>query len=293
MEDLISNLFVTKAINACKADKPFWYTSGKIGVYFINAEFLYGSEEESKKLLINIDEALSDHWTLPKKVFEQVLSQYNSNNIYKFVIDNLVETISKNIDINEIDYISGGERRDWVFSNIVAYLLKKPHITIFKDLSAILNNSDFSKTEEINTLEGKNVLHISDLITEAASYVNLWIPSIENLGGKIKWTATIVDRMQGGSNRLAKHDIVTYPLVKVDKSLFKTALEKERITKEQYLMIDSYMNNPDETMRDFLIKHPEFIKESLKATGKTLIRARKCVEEDIYGLGDLISGFAN
>ena len=32
MEDLITNLFSTKAVNACKENKPFWYTSGKIGV---------------------------------------------------------------------------------------------------------------------------------------------------------------------------------------------------------------------------------------------------------------------
>ena len=29
MGDLISNLFKTKAVNAGKADKPFWYTSRK------------------------------------------------------------------------------------------------------------------------------------------------------------------------------------------------------------------------------------------------------------------------
>lgn len=284
MEDLVSNLFKTKAVNACKADKPFWYTSGKIGVYFINAEFLYGSEEDSKALLSKIDEALSDHLSLPKKVFDEVLAQYNSNEIFKSVIDKLIKTISTNIDINEIDYISGGERRDWVFSNIVAYLLKKPHITIFKDLSALLSDSNFENVEEIKSLEGKKVLHISDLITEAASYVNLWIPSIENLGGKINWTATIVDRMQGGADNLANYGIVTYPLVKVDRELFKTALEKERITKEQYEMINKYMDNAYETMREFLINHPEFITESLKGTGKTLIRAKKCVEEDIYNL---------
>lgn len=288
MEDLILNLFETKAINACKADKPFWYTSGKIGVYFINAEFLYGSEEASKNLLAMIDEALSDHQTLPKKVFDEVLEQYNTNAIFKYTIDTLVQTITQNIDTNEIDYISGGERRDWVFSNMVAYILKKPHITIFKDLSALVSDYEFTTAEPIENLEGKNCLHISDLITEAASYINLWVPSIEGLNGKMKWTATIVDRMQGGADRLANSGVVTYPLVRVNKGLFKTALEKNAISEAQYEMIDKYMDNPDETMRAFLVEHPEFIQESLKGTGKTLTRAQKCVEQDIYGLGDLL-----
>ena len=284
MEDLILDLFNTKAIKACEANKPFWLTSGKIGAYFINAEYLYGSEQESKDLLTMVDQMLSEHKTLPKKVFEQVLKQYNSNSIYKNTIDMLMNTITQNIDINEIDYISGGERRDWVFSNIIAYLLHKPHITIFKDQTALLSNSDFTTTEQIQNLNSKKCLHIADLITEAVSYINLWIPSINNLGGQIKWTASIVDRMQGGTEKLKNNGIVTYSLIKVNKDLFKTALEKRTITEEQYKMINDYIDNPDETMRQFLKTHPEFIKESLKSTGKTLIRAQKCVNDNIYGL---------
>ena len=288
MEDLISNLFKTKAINACEANKPFWYTSGKIGVYFINAEFLYGSEEASKNLLANIDEELSDHQTLPKKVFDEVLAQYNSNEIYKFTIDTLINTIKTNINVDEIDYISGGERRDWVFSNIVAFLLKKPHLTVFKDLSILVSNYDFTITEEITDLQDKKCLHISDLINTAASYVRAWIPIIEKLGGKMEWTATIVDRMQGGADVLNGFGVTTYSLVKVDRDVFKTALEKGAISQEQYEMIDRYLDNPDKTMIEFLKAHPEFIKDSLNGTGKTLTRVKKFLDEDIYGIADLL-----
>lgn len=287
MEDLVSNLFKTKAINAGKEDKPFWYTSGKIGMYFINAEFLYGSEEESKALLANVDEALSDHFTLPKKVFDEVLSQYNSNEIYKETIDALVEAIKSNVNLDEIDYISGGERRDWVFSNMIAYILKKPHISVFKDMTALVSNCDFSTTKEVTTLEGKKCFHVSDLINTAASYVRAWVPIIENLGGKMEWTVTIVDRMQGGAEILAGFGVKTYSLVKVDKDLFRTALAKGAISEEQYDMIDKYIDNPYKTMRNFLLAHPEFIEDALKSTGKPLERAKKCLEEDIYGLGDV------
>lgn len=289
MENLVSDLFKTKAINAGKEDKPFWYTSGKIGMYFINAEFLYGSEEESKALLANVDEALGNHMTLPKKVFDEVLAQYNSNEIYKATIDALVETIKNNVNIDEVDYISGGERRDWVFSNMVAYILKKPHISVFKDMTALVSDFDFSNTDTITTLEEKKCLHVSDLINTAASYVRAWVPIVEKLGGKMEWTITIVDRMQGGAEILSGFGVKTFSLVKVDKDLFKTALEKGAISKEQYEMIDKYIDNPYETMRQFLISHPEFIEEALKSTGKPLERAKKCLEEDIYGLGDMFN----
>lgn len=288
MKDLVLDLFNTKAIKACEADKPFWLTSGKIGAYFINAEFLYGSGEESKELLEFIDNALENHNTLPEKVFEKVLNQYNSNSIYKNTIDELIEKVKENVNLEEVDYISGGERRDWFFSNIVAYILQKPHITIFKDETALVSNYNFTETNKINDLQGKKCLHLSDLITEAASYVNLWIPAINKLNGEIKWTGTIVDRMQGGEKRLAEFGVETYPLVKVNKELFKTALQKGIITENQFNMIDKYMDNPDDTMREFLKVHPEFLTESLKGTGKTLVRVTKCINEDIYGLGDLL-----
>ena len=135
MSNIISYLFQTNAIRFCEENKPFWYTSGKIGPYFINTHFIYGSEKEAVSLLKFIDESLSDKMTLPKKVFEKVLKQYNENKIYKDVINSMKAYIEENINISEVDYISGGERRDWFFSNIIAYLLKKPHITIYKDLN--------------------------------------------------------------------------------------------------------------------------------------------------------------
>lgn len=289
MEDLISCLFKTKSISACSADKPFWYTSGKIGVYFISVENLYGSEESAKELLSHIDEALSDHQSLPEKTFNEVLAQYNTNEIYKYTIDELVKSIKSNININEIDYISGGERRDWPFSILVAHFLKKPHLTTFKDLSVLESSYDFKETKNVSSLEGKKVLHVSDLINTAASYTRAWIPIIRNLGGNMAWTATVVDRMQGGAEILADQGVVTYSLGKVDRALFKSALEKGIITDAQYDIINKYLDNPDQTMRKFLIDHPEFIKDALEnGQGKTLTRAKKCIEDDVYGLGDLL-----
>ena len=47
MSNLVSYLFQTNAFKVCPDNKPFWYTSGKIGPYFINTHFLYGSEKEA------------------------------------------------------------------------------------------------------------------------------------------------------------------------------------------------------------------------------------------------------
>lgn len=284
MSNIISYLFETNAIRFCEENKPFWYTSGKIGPYFINTHFIYGSEKEAVSLLSFIDESLLDKMTLPKKVFEKVLKQYNENKIYKNVINSMKTYIEENIDISEVDFISGGERRDWFFSNILAYLFKKPHITIYKDLSSVISNYDFSQTKESYNISGKKVLHIADLITVASSYIRAWIPAIENLGGKIIWSCVVVDRMQGGKEKLSEKSVKSLSLVKVDKNLFKKALEMGIINENQLEMLNKFFDNPDNTMKEFLINHPEFIENSLNSDEKTRKRAKLLLDNNLYNI---------
>lgn len=284
MSDIISYLFKTNAIKFCEENKPFWYTSGKIGPYFINTHFIYGSEKEAKELLSYIDDQLSDKISLPKNVFEKVLQQYNSNEIYKNVIDEMILKIKENINIEDIDYISGGERRDWFFSNIIAYLLKKPHISIYKDLNAVVSDSNFKETNFLDKIEGKKILHVADLITIASSYLRAWIPAIENFGAKMCWSCVVVDRMQGGTKKIKEKGILPLSLVQVNKSLFEKAVELEVINSEQQKMLNNFFDNPDETMKLFLINHPEFIENSLNSDEKTAKRAKLLVDNDLYGI---------
>ncbi len=284
MSDLMSYLFETNAIRFCEENKPFWYTSGKIGPYFINTHFVYGNEKDAVELLSFIDDSLSDKLTLPKKVFEKVLEQYNTNEIYKNVIDTMKKYIEENIDITEVNYISGGERRDWFFSNIIAYLLNKPHITIYKDLSTVVSDSKFENTVPVTSLDNKKVLHVADLITVASSYIRAWIPAIKNLNANICWSCVVVDRMQGGKDKIEAEGIKSLSLVQVDSNLFQKAKELGIINEAQVEMLNGFFKNPDETMRNFLIAHPEFLENALKADEKTQKRAKLLVDGNLYNL---------
>ena len=284
MSNIVSYLFETNAIRFCEENKPFWYTSGKIGPYFINTHFVYGNEKDAVELLSFIDEALENHLTLPKKVFEKTLEQYNTNEIYKNVINTMKSYIEENIDVSKIDYISGGERRDWFFSNVLAYLLNKPHISIYKDLSTVVSDSKFENTEVATNIDGKKVLHIADLITVASSYIRAWIPAIENLGGKIEWSCVVVDRMQGGKEKLAEKNVKSLSLVNVDSNLFEQALNMGIINESQKEMLEGFFANPDETMKQFLINHPEFLENALKSDEKTAKRAKLLIDGNLYGL---------
>lgn len=295
MQNILNYLFETKAIKFCKENEPFWLTSGKISPYFFNSQFVYGSEEESNELLNYITDELqlikenkANRKDLPKKLLDKVLAQYNTNSIYQDTINQMKDYIEKNIGIENFQYISGGERRDWYFSIILSYLLNKPHLTIFKDMTAILSNPDFSSTTDISDLNQSKVLHISDLITTASSYIKRWVPIINNLNGKMENTLVIIDRNQGGKENLKEVGVKSHALATVNIDLFKHALNLGYITQEQLDFICKYFNNPDETMRKFLIAHPEFIENSLKSTNeRTLLRVHTLIDEDLYNLKDI------
>lgn len=285
MSDIMSYLFETKAVKFCEENKPFFLTSGTISPYFVNTHFLYGNEKEATEFLSYIDTLLEDRLNLPKKIFDKVIEQYEKNDVYKYTIDTMIEAIKNDVNIDEIDYISGGERRDWYFSNMIAYILKKPHLTIFKDLETFVSPYDFTSTEKVFDLEGKKVLNASDLVTAASNYVRSWIPAIRNLNGNLAWTCYVVDRRQGGTEVLEKENIKTIPLAVVDDLLFEKAFELNIINEAQLNMLKGFYRDPYTTMREFLINHPEFIEEALKSNNeRTQKRVKLLVDENLYNL---------
>lgn len=286
MKDITTYLFETNAVKICQDEKPFWYTSGKIGPYFINAQFLYGSEQDANSFLNFIDKELesSNKTEIPANLFNEVKKQYETNLIYQDVITQMKNLIEKNINIDEIDYISGGERRDWYFSNILAYLLQKPHITIFKDLTMVESNFDFTQNKTNINIEGKKVLHIADLLNQASSYIRAWIPAIEEKNAKILWSVVLVDRMQGGTEKLEDLGIKPFSMVKIDPSLFSKALELNIIGENQLEMLNKFYKDPDGTMREFLLNHPNFLNDALNSDAKTAKRAKLCIDGNLYNL---------
>ena len=287
MKDIMSLLFETNAFKIAEENNPFWYTSGKIGPYFINADYLYGSESDSKELLEYIDNQLENinKEDIPANIFKKVLEHYNNNEIYKSVIDYMKNYIEQKIDVSQIDYISGGERRDWYFSNIMAYLLNKPHVTIYKDLSTVLSNSTFTENNTISNIENKKFLHLADLLNQSASFTRAWIPAIKNLGSNIVWSVFAVDRMQGGTETLSNDGVKVYSLLQIDESLFQKAFSLGIINNEQLNVLKSFKEDPDGSMKNFLITHPEFLENSLNSDNeKTKKRAKLLVEQNIYGL---------
>lgn len=90
--------------------------------------------------------------------------------------------------------------------------------------------------------------------------------------------------MQGGEEKLSEKRIKSLSLVKVDKDLFKKAFDMDIINDKQLDMLNKFFDNPDKTMKEFLIEHPEFLETSLNADEKTKKRAQLLIDNDLYNL---------
>lgn len=266
MEKTTQYLFETQAIEVTK-DTPYWYTSGDFGPFYVNTHYLYGSKDKAIDLLTYIDQN-KDKETFEFDLNKKILDNYHIDLIFKTVIDEFVEKIKNTVDINSIDYISGGERRDWFFSIPAAYLLKKKHIFLYKN----------GRTSE-SDLENKNILHISDLINVASSYVESWKPMIENINGLLTETFTVVDRKQGGLAALNKINITMYSLVVFDTSLFKNALKYDKINQSQYIMVKSYIEDNKSFMHQYIKDNQNFLQDTILLGGKSKQRAEKFIEK--------------
>lgn len=278
---LVEGLFATKALRISPENQPFWYTSGKLGPFYINTHFLYGSEEKATRLLQRIDVLKTDIEQLHQELYACIMENYETDPIFHQLIEDMVTYVKEHISLEDIAYISGGERRDWFFSLPVAERLNKKHITIFKDLSMVVFEQ--GTVAPVTDIQGANVLHIADLITEASSYERAWIPAIASIHGTLTDSLVVVDRNQGGRALLETHNIRSHALCGINFELFVKAAELGCISPAQCVMVKEYLENPDLAMKNFVKAHPDFMDHALyHSDAKTAERAKLCIEKGFY-----------
>ena len=272
---IISWLFETDAVRVCPEGQPFWYTSGKLGPFYINTQFLYGSEAAANALLKTIEEACAgEKLAFYDKVWADISAQLESCPIFSQLIDLLTEEARK----MDVDFISGGERRDFFFSMPVAKKLGMGHLSIFKDLSCVYTDENGVSMDPAEAnLAGKKSVHIVDLITVASSYIRAWIPAVEALGAKIAYSLAVVDRDQGGTEILANAGCPLTTLITIKPELFEQAKALGRVTDAQIELINSFIADPDKFLHDFLVAHPDFLANEIAKGGKSAQRAELCI----------------
>ena len=277
-DKIIDALFETEAVRMAPADHPFWYTSGMLGPFYCNTHFLLKDEKSAGDMLKVIEAAIADNkLTAPAVIFAELKKYYDMGGTFKMTMDRLTEEASK----LDFDFISGGERRDYFFSMIPAYLLGKPHLTIYKDMSSAysekLDGEAIVPGEDL--LKGKKALHICDLINTASSYERAWVPAIRGLGADITDTLAVVDRCQGGAEVLEGLGVKLQTLTKINAEFFEDIYKNGIIDEAQKDFVLKYLSSPSDYMAHFLKTHPDFIDGELAKGGKSAERATLAIEK--------------
>lgn len=252
-EMLLERLISTNglAVRKSRQDDAFWYTSGKPGPFYINTENLAGKQEAGEVLdsLNNILEADFSKEQKATAIIERVMQAVEENPAYDTSIDALLDYYLSQ-QLQRPTLISGGERRDWLFSVPIAQKLQIPHIFLYKSGEFYVTTH---KGEPIELeLHSQNVLHVADIINQASSYLNRWIPTLKNAGVMLSETLTVAVRGEVGVNKLREHNVsVITPLV-VDIPLFMEAYNLGLINEFAYHEIGFYYDAPKNWTRRFV-----------------------------------------
>ena len=277
----IDILFNTEALMISGADKPFWYTSGELGPYYINTHFVCGGRAKAIELLDLITVEAGTPKTLPAKILSELEAVYESYESFRAVIDGICNCIRHDLPLDKINGISGGQRRDWFFAPIVAKQLGLPCLYLYNDGRAYDEYGD-----PVDTLHGKTFVNVCDLLRVGSSYTSKWIPIIENLGGKLIYSVSVVDRCEGGrENILAAGVEESLSLFSLNRDFFKKAQDKGVLEQKQFELLSEYLDNPRGAIREFLVANPSFLQDALNSSDEKIQkRANSLIENDYYQL---------
>ncbi len=225
--------------------EPVILTSGELGIYYINTEKLLQDEGIWK-------EFSNDSY----RMVQHAINMTEENPRFKEVIDILADYVDNLIpEKRYFAAISGGQRRDWLFSGPIANELELGHISLYKnqELEVIRSyETDYGVNKDIEDFSETFVTHIVDLITEGSSCYRQedgkekgWIPMLRQRGATVNDLVAVVTRLQGGEEILEKRDVNVHSFVVIDEDFLKThSTNPERAL--------AYQKNPQEWSEQYL-----------------------------------------
>lgn len=212
----ISELLVkTKAFT--DLDNPVVLTSGELGIYYINTEKTLQDGGKFK-----------EYGGDPRGMIQHAVRIMHNNPDFKEVINILSDVAQDIFRETSRKAISGGQRRDWIFSGPIAHQLNIPHISLYKDGRIEAFAGKGYEYLSLKSLQNPEVLHIADLLTEGSSCYRIddgeekgWIPMIRQNSGEVKNLITVVTRLQGGEENLKAQNVNVHSFVSIDNNFLE------------------------------------------------------------------------
>lgn len=253
-------------------EEPVILTSGELGIYYINTEKLIQDGGEWEKYGDN-SEAMIQH----------AIKMMVEHPTFEEVINILIENAKSLIKQDKKYVISGGQRRDWLFSGPAAYKLGLPHVSLYKEgqIEIIERGEICSPLElkkEERKKETKTSIHISDLLTEGSSAYRVengeegWIVMLRKENIAIEDLITIVTRKQGSEERLKKQNVNVKSFVAIDEDFLRSYSKNPKRAL-------AYIKNPKEWNENYLRENGALaLIENFNPSIGKLGRAKKFLE---------------
>ncbi|OGJ17365.1 hypothetical protein A3K73_06095 [Candidatus Pacearchaeota archaeon RBG_13_36_9] len=267
----LSQLLVeTKAFT--DLEKPVILASGQLGIYYVNAE-----------KLVQDGGKFNDYGNSSLDIIQHAVRMTQQHPTFGEVISILAQQ-TKELLSEKFKAVSGGQRRDWLFSGPVARNLGIPHISIYKDRKseAVYPDGRVCPINYEGPLNGMYIVHIVDLLTEGSSCYSSsdgvksgWIPEIRKRGGRIDNLVAVVTRLQKGEENLLAQGVTVHANVAIDEDF----LRQHSNNPERAL---DYVQNPKNWSENYLRQNGALsLIETFNPQGGKLDRARKFL--DGYG----------
>lgn len=277
-EELVKLIFSTNALSVWdnKTGPIFWYAAGFPGPFYVNTEKVVGADVaerllESISTIVKLNKSAADKSSL---LYDAVMTEYKNSESFQQVVASLKQLCEQ--EFNNADYtsIAGGERRDWFFSIPLAEELGKEHLYIFK-------NKDVYKKSGI--LKDEKVIHVADLINNAASHFDSWIPTLEQNGVKMVGALSVIHRGSNGMNRLKEINMKTHTLKGIDYDFFIDLENKGLIKKSTLEELKLFFEDKIAWGRKYIISNSDLF--DLQALdSKSLERAKSFIANDPWDI---------
>ncbi len=155
--------------------------------------------------------------------------------VFKRITDIFIDAIKNMVNLDRIDAISGIPTAGLTYSTVIAYKLEKPLLYVRKEL----REHGTQKRVEGLLRPGWRVLIIDDLITTGNSILKA-AEAIRNEGGLVEDALVLIDRMEGGKEKLATSNIKLKALAKITELadlLYDMSVIEEDQRKAIYSMV--------------------------------------------------------
>lgn len=186
--------------------------------------------------------------------YVQSIAVEKEGQAYAFAVDSMAELIRSGFP--EFDAISGGETRDWDFSNPVAVALRKPHVKLYKN-GKMLGAG----------IRGRRLLHVADLNNEGSSVRDYWKPMVEKAGGALAGVAFFVDRMEEGTAVMRDLGLRSEAVVPLDDAAWGFALAKKRVSPALHESLVKRSRDPRAWAVRALLGHPGYFRAFASGAG--------------------------